>query len=112
MNFVRLTPVFISFVLLAAHFLRAGQTVVVVVLLAMLFLLFLKKYWVPWLIQLVLFLGALEWLRTLVSVAQVRIGMDAPWMRMAVILGAVALFTVLSCLVFRSQALRDRYKNN
>ena len=112
MNFVRLIPVFISFLLLAAHFLRAGQTIVVVVLLAMLFLLFLKKYWVPWVIQVVLLLGAVEWLRTLMSVAQVRIGMDMPWMRMAVILGVVALFTVLSCLVFRSQALRDRYRND
>ena len=112
MNFVRLIPVFISFLLLAAHFLRAGQTIVVVILLAMLFLLFLKKYWVPWVIQVVLLLGAVEWLRTLMSVAQVRIGMDMPWMRMAVILGVVALFTVLSCLVFRSQALRDRYRND
>ena len=112
MNFVRLIPVFISFLLLSAHFLRAGQTIVVVVLLAMLFLLFLKQYWVPWVIQVVLLLGAVEWLRTLMSVAQVRIGMDMPWMRMAVILGVVALFTVLSCLVFRSQALRDRYRND
>ena len=112
MNFLRLTPVFISFLLLAAHFLRAGQTVVVVVLLALLFLLLLKKYWVPWVIQLTLLLGALEWVRTLVSVAQVRIGAEMPWTRMAVILGAVALFTALSCLVFRNKVLRNRYSND
>lgn len=111
MNFLRLTPVFISFLLLAAHFLRAGQTVIVVVLLALLLLLLVKKYWVPWVIQLTLLLGALEWLRTLVSVAQVRIGAEMPWTRMAVILGAVALFTALSCLVFRAKALRNRYSN-
>ena len=112
MNFLRLLPVFISFLLLGAHFLRAGNTVVVVILLAILFLLFIKKYWVPWVIQLILLLGSLEWIRTLVSVAQFRIGADMPWTRMAVILGAVALFTALSCLVFRSKALRERYSGN
>jgi len=45
----------------------------------------------------------------LYSVAQIRIGQDVPWMRMAIILGVVALFTLLSCLVFRSKALRERY---
>ena len=112
MNFLRLVPVFISFLLLGAHFLRAGNTALVVILLAFLFLLFMKKYWVPWVIQLILLLGSLEWIRTLVSVAQFRIGADMPWTRMAVILGAVALFTALSCLVFRSKALRERYSGN
>lgn len=109
MNFLRLLPVFLSFVLLAAHFLRAGQMLISIVLLALLLLLFLRKYWVPWIIQLVLLLGAFEWLLTLYSVAQVRIEMDMPWMRMAIILGVVALFTALSCLVFRGGELRKRY---
>ena len=109
MNFLRLLPVFISFLLLAAHFLRSGQTVVVVVLLALLLLLFVRKFWVPWVIQAILLLGAVEWVLTLYSVAQVRIASGAPWTRMAIILGAVALFTALSSLVFRSKPLRDRY---
>ncbi len=109
MNILRLLPVFISFLLLAAHFLRAGQVVVSTVLLALLLLLFLPKTWVPRVIQLILLLGTFEWLRTLYTVAQVRIALDMPWMRMAIILGAVALFTMLSCLVFKSAALRKKY---
>jgi len=109
MNFLRLLPVFISFLLLAAHFVRAGQTVVALVLLFLLVLLIIRKTWVPWVIQITLLLGAIEWLRTLVSVAQIRSEFDMPWVRMAIILGAVALFTVLSGLVFRSKALRKRY---
>lgn len=109
MNFLRLLPVIISFLLLAAHFLRAGQTLVVVALVALLLLLFLRETWVPKVIQLVLLLGAFEWLRTLYSVAQVRIELGAPWTRMALILGFVALFTALSCLVFRGKALRERF---
>lgn len=109
MNFLRLLPVFISFLLMGAHFLRAGQLVIAVALLCLLLLLLVRQYWVPWVIQLVLLLGAVEWLLTLYAVAQVRIGQDMPWIRMAVILGVVALFTALSCLVFRTRALRERY---
>lgn len=109
MNFLRLIPVFISFLLLAAHFFRAGQTVLAVIPLVLIILLILKEKWVPWLIQLALVLGAIEWLRTLVSVAEIRMEYDMPWVRMAVILGAVALFTAFSSLVFRSKSLRKRY---
>ena len=109
MNFLRLLPVFISFLLLSAHFLRAGQTVIAMIPLFLLIPLILRKTWVPWLIQLALLLGAVEWLHTLVTVAQVRIEFGMPWIRMVIILGAVALFTALSSLVFRSKALRKRY---
>lgn len=109
MNFLRLLPVVISFLLLAAHFLRAGQMVIVVFLLALLLLLFVRKYWVPWIIQAVLLLGAVEWVITLYSVAQLRIAVGESWVRMAIILGAVALFTALSSLVFRNKALQERF---
>lgn len=111
MNFIRLLPVFISFLLLAAHFLRAGQTLVMSILLCALFLLFVKKSWVPWVMQLILLIGAVEWVYTLVRVAQMRIEFGMPWTRMAIILGAVALFTMLSGLVFKSKALRLRYNS-
>lgn len=110
MNFLRLLPVIISFLLLAAHFLRAGQTLVMSILLCLLLLLFVKKYWVPWVIQLTLLAGAVEWIYTLVSVAQMRIELGMPWTRMAIILGVVALFTLLSGLLFKGRALRLRYK--
>lgn len=109
MIFVRLLPVFLSFLLMAAHFLRAGQTVLVFVLVLLLAMLLVKKYWVPWLIQGVLLLGALEWILTLVSLAQYRMGTGQAWTRMAIILGVVALFTALSGLVFRSLAMKKRY---
>lgn len=112
MNFIRLLPVIISFLLLAAHFMRAGQHLVVVVLFALLSLLLFRKNWVPLVLQFVLLLGAAEWVRTLVSVAQMRMEFGMPWIRMAVILGAVALFTLLSALVFRGKALRQRYTDS
>jgi len=109
MNFLRLLPVLVSILLLAAHFFRAGQVVLVFVLPGLLLLLMVKKFWVPWVMQVVLLLGAAEWLRTLFFVAQMRIEYDMPWMRLVIILGAVALLTACSGLVFRGKALRKRY---
>ena len=111
MNFVRLLPVILSIVLLAAHFFSAGDNIYVLVLLVSLLLLVIKKPWVPWLLQVVLVLGAVEWLRTLMFVAQMLIEFGMPWTRMAIIMGAVAMFTAFSSLVFRGKALRKRYSD-
>ncbi len=109
MNFFRLLPVIISLLLLAAHFMHAGQTVLIFFMLLLPLLLILKETWIPRVFQLVLLLGAVEWLRTLMALAQTRISFGEPWIRMAVILGFVALFTALSSLVFRSNSLRKRH---
>ena len=109
MNVLKLIPVILSFLLLAAHFYRSGQIVLAVACVAMLFVLFFRKSWVPRLFQLLLVLGALEWLRSLYYFAAMRIAWDQPWTRLAIILGAVALFTALSGLVFSNKAVRARY---
>ena len=105
MNFFRLLPVIVSFLLLGAHFYRGGHNAATAICVAVPFLLFLRKSWVPPLFQALLLLGALEWLRTLYAFAAMRIAFGQPWGRLAVILGAVALFTALSGMVFRSRGL-------
>lgn len=109
MNVIRLLPVILSLILLAAHFYRAGQVVVTALCLALPLLLLLRKSWVPRLFQVLLVLGALEWLRALYGFAAMRIAFGEPWTRLALILGAVALFTGLSGLVFRNRKLQARY---
>jgi len=109
LNTLKVLPVIISFLLLAAHFYRAGLLIPAGALIAIPLLLLVRKSWVPRLFQVMLFFGALEWLHTLIVFAGVRIEIGRPWIRMAIILGAVALFTALSGLVFRNKALRSRY---
>lgn len=109
MGLLRLLPVILSCLLLGAHFYRAGQVPLVALCLAAPLLLLLRKPWVPRLFQALLVLGALEWLRSLYVFAAMRIAFEQPWLRLAVILGAVALFTAFSGLVFRSRGLRSRY---
>ena len=112
MNVLRLIPVFLSFLLLAAHFYRSGQVVLAGLCVATLFLLFFRRPWVPKLLQILLILGALEWLRSLYYFAAMRIAWDQPWTRLAIILGAIALFTAFSGLVFKSKALSTRYSTS
>ena len=109
MVFLRLLPVILSFLVLGAHYLRSGPFILVLILLGLPFVLFVKKEWAARLIQVVLILGALEWIRTLVALIQERLVFGEPWTRMAIILGTVALFTGASALVFRANILKERY---
>ncbi len=53
--------------------------------------------------------GAAEWLWTAALLAQQRLALGQPWLRMALILGAVALLTLGAALVFRSAGLQARF---
>ena len=109
MNFVRILPVLISSVLIAAHFQRSGATIIAFICLFSTCLFFITRPWSARIIQALLILYALEWLRTLVNLVQMRIEYGMPWARLALILGGVALFTALSALVFRHPRLQERF---
>jgi hypothetical protein len=109
---LRLLPVILSFLLLGAHCYRAGLPVLSGFCAGALLLLLVRSAWIPRLFRLFLVLGALEWLRSLYYFATMRIAFGEPWTRLAVILGGVALFTVLSGLVFRSKKLRRYYQES
>jgi len=110
MNIIRLLPVFLSALLLAAHFLRARMYPLVAVSLAFPFVLLLTRRWSVRLVQTALVLGALEWVRTMLQLVMIRQAAGQPWTRMAIILGSVAALTAASCLVFRLGPLKERYK--
>lgn len=109
MNLFRISPVLLSFLLLAAHFSRNDVPALVALCLALPFLLLLRRPWVPRLFQALLVLGGLEWVRSTVSHVWRRQAEGDSWIRLAIILGTVAVFTVCSGLVFRNTALRRRY---
>lgn len=109
MNAIRCIPVILSTVVLGAHFYRSGNVVLVGLLLFLPFILFIRRPWVPGFYVGVLLLGAAEWVRTLIEIAGARQTEGAPWLRMAIILGVVALATASSSLVFALRPLRERY---
>jgi len=102
-------PVVLSLVVLGAHFMRYGNSVGVVGALVLIALLFVRQPWVARFMQVVLVLGALEWIRTLIELQQVRAALGQPYGRMLVILGLVAAVTACSALVFQSKALKRVY---
>jgi len=109
MNFTRLLPVLLSALLMAAHFSRADNPVLTLSSLLFPLILLVRRPWVARVTQTVLVLGGIEWIRALVAIAGRRQAAGEAWLRMAVILGAVAVFTFASALVFRSKNLKERY---
>jgi len=103
-------PVVLSLVILGAHFMRYGNSIGVVGALLLIALLIVRQPWVARLIQVVLVLGALEWVRTLYELVQVRAVLGQPFTRMMIILGVVAAVTFCSALLFQLPALKKIYR--
>lgn len=100
---IRLLPIILSALLIAAHFLRLGAMGSVVLSLAFPALLLVPRPWAPRVVQSVLLLASLEWVRTLFASVAQRQAQGEPWLRMAVILGVVAVFTAASALAVRGR---------
>jgi hypothetical protein len=98
---LRLTPLILSALLIAAHFFRQGSYGFVVFALAVPLLLATRAGWAVVAVQLMLGLASVEWIRTAFAIAHERAAFGAPTTRMFAILGSVALFTALSALPLR-----------
>jgi hypothetical protein len=107
---LRLVPAALALLVLGAHFLRAGNLALVAVALAVAALLFVRRPWAARTVQIALALGALEWLRTLTLLTEERRAIGAPYLRMTLILAAVALATAFSLLAFRSRAVKEHFR--
>ncbi len=108
MNLLRIVLVILSFILLGAHFSRHNAPALVWICLLLPVLLLFRKKWISNIIQLALLLGTFEWIRSLMQLVQIRQAAGQPWIRLIAILGSVALFTVISLLLFRNQKLQER----
>lgn len=98
--------VVLSCLLLGAHFLRFGALAMVGLCLLLPFLLFIRRSWSVRFLQVALVLGGLEWIRTAVALVGERKLAGEPWVRMAVILGAVSAVTFLSAAALQLGPLR------
>ena len=96
MRLLRSLPAALAALLLAAHFMRSGDLLLLLAALALAPLAFLARPWARWTLRLALALGSLEWVRTLLILRELRVAEGAPHLRMSLILLAVAAFTVLS----------------
>lgn len=109
MNLIRLLPVFFSFLLIAAHFQRAGLTGVGLTCMVAPGLLFITRPWSVRIVQILLLLSAAEWVLTCIKLVNIRLEHGLDWIRLATILSTVAIFTGCSALVFRTRSLKKKY---
>ena len=109
MNLFRLLPVILSFGLLAAHFSRAGLLPLMILSALLPLLLLIRRAWVARSIQILLLLGAMEWVRAMFGYMEIRKQIGEDWGRLTIILLSVALITACSGLVFHGRSLKRRY---
>ena len=107
--FARLLPVALAFVVLAAHFSRAGSPALSAVSLLLTGLLLVRRPWAARATQALLLAGAAEWIRALLGYVAIRKAAGTPWIRLVFILGAVSSLTAAAALVYRSPAVRRRF---
>lgn len=96
---MRALPAILSSLLLAAHFLRTGNMLLVTGAAALPLLMLVPSRYARYALQALLLLGAAEWIRTSIALAEFRIQLGEPWARMVAILATVTLFTIVSALL-------------
>lgn len=98
----------VATLMLAAHFYRTGGPGPALAVLLLPLLLMIRRRWGSQVLGILLGAGALEWIRTLVRIAMIRARFDMPWIRMSLILGAVAIFTGFAAWVLLRKQYRSR----
>ena len=101
-------PIFSS-VLLAAHFSRVDLKGISLLCLIFPMVLLIKKIWVLRFFQIYLIGGGVVWIQRTLALRSLRIEMGEPWLRLALILGAVAFFTLLSAFIMEKKRFKERY---
>ena len=106
---LRLIPIFVAALLLAAHFLRSGDFFVAIACLLAPLLLLVRERWSLIVLQVLAYVGAGLWLITTLEILQQRLALGLPWLRLVAILGVVTLFTIVAGLLLNSAAVKNRY---
>ncbi|WP_415716368.1 4Fe-4S binding protein [Maridesulfovibrio sp.] len=102
----------LSFLLLAAHALRGGDSGLCVFLLGSALLAFSRERWAGNVCGVLLGCGALLWLDKGTGLISLRIFTGGDWVRLAVIIGALFALTVFSAAYCFSPSGRERYNRS
>jgi len=95
--------------LLGAHFLRAGNWLMVGVCLAVPLLFLYRRRWSLIALQVLAYCATATWIAVAMDLVQMRQQLGQHWTAAAIILGSVALFTLVVGLLLNSRAIRERY---
>ena len=105
----RILLIILAYLVLGAHFLRYGNALVAVPVALLPALLLTRRPWSVLVVQVGLVLSTLlVWLPTTHRLISMRIAFEQPWMRMAVILGAVMLCNLL--IAWGANGIRTKFQ--
>ncbi|QLA21710.1 4Fe-4S binding protein [Desulfolutivibrio sulfoxidireducens] len=105
-------PAALALLLLAAHGLRFGDMGLLCACLGCAALLFTRWAFARTVCLVALAAGSLLWVDTALTLTAVRRGMGEPWLRLALILGGTAAFTLASGLLLATRRARERFSRN
>jgi hypothetical protein len=107
---LRLIPLIISWLILAAHFLRYGNLVLAGLCLAVPLSLLIQKRVVLNTVQWLTFGGVLLWIKIGIDLVTYRLAIHVDYTRLMIILSAIALFTLGSGLLLYHRSFRKLYR--
>jgi hypothetical protein len=106
---VRISVFVIAALLLGAHFLRASDFLLVALCVATPLLFLYRKQVSVILLQLAAYCATASWLWTAFRLVAFRQQLGRPWTAAAIILGSVALYTLVAGLLMNSRCMRESY---
>jgi hypothetical protein len=107
---LRLVPLFLAGVLLAAHFLRWGNLPLAVVCLAFPAIVFFRRNWARIAAWCYCGFSLMVWAAVANRFITERSLIGRPWGKLALILGAVAAFSVLAAFLLRGERMRKFFR--
>jgi len=106
---LRIVLMLLAALLLAAHFFREGRFLLVAVCVAAPLLFLWKRRWSLVLLQLLAYAAAATWIVVAIRLVEVRQQTGRSWTVAALILGAVALFTLVAGALLNSRSVARNY---
>jgi hypothetical protein len=106
---LRIFPVILSALLLAAHFLRSFSLLAMLLCLAAPLLLLIKRSWILRVMQILCAVSTLIWIIALYEIVQQRIYEGRSWTASAIILGVVVAFALLSGWLLNAPEVKNNY---
>ncbi len=106
---LRISLYTVAALLLGAHFLRAGNFLMLAVCAASPLLFFYRSRWSLIALQLLAYCASASWVAVAIELVRMREQLGQSWTAAAIILGSVAMFTLISGLLLNSRRITGRY---
>ena len=107
--FILLIPIFFSYLLVAAHFYRRGNSFLTLIIICIPLVLFFKKRFSIYIIQTGLIVSIVVWIKTFIFLNNIYTRYNMPFTKTGIILSGVIIVSALSILILRLKIFKKVY---